>query len=149
MAESIIWSTPQPIFDALDKEFHFVIDLCADKGNAKCKRYLDRRRSLNESWDGDGYGFLNPPYGRDIADWVEKAATAHRYIVGFLPGRTNAPWWHNYVMQATEIRFVKRKVSFANEHGCKGVPPWGAIVAVWQWDAPIPLSVSSWDWRDS
>ena len=32
-------------------------------------------------------------------------------IVAFLPGRTNAPWWHEYVMQARELRFVRRKVS--------------------------------------
>jgi phage N-6-adenine-methyltransferase len=143
----MIWTTPQPIFDALDREFKFVIDLCADANNTKCNEYMSRLTSLEHSWDGEGWGWLNPPYGRDIAQWVAKASRAKRCIVGFLPGRTNAPWWHDYVLQATEIRFVRRKVSFANEEGCKGVPPWGAVVVIWQYDAPVPTSVSSWDWR--
>ena len=144
---ALIWTTPQPIFDALDREFHFVIDLCADEGNAKCEHWLERGSSLVSNWEGYGAAWLNPPYGREISEWTAKAAEAKRKVVGFLPGRTNAPWWHDHVMQASEIRFVRRKVSFANTEGCKGVPPWGAVVVIWEYDNLAPLSVVSWDWR--
>lgn len=144
----MIWSTPQPIFDVLNEEFEFVIDLCADHRNAKTVRYMPTAESLKCDWGGTGVAWLNPPYGKEIADWVRKAAATPRIIVGFLPGRTNAPWWHDYVMKAAEIRFVRRKVSFANEHGCKGVPPWGAVVAIWRpsWRGANPIC-KSWDWR--
>jgi phage N-6-adenine-methyltransferase len=143
----MIWTTPQPIFDALNREFRFVIDLCADEGNAKCPIWLGRETSLQSNWEGLGTAWLNPPYGRDIALWTKKANTTHRKIVGFLPGRTNAPWWHDDVMNAKEIRFVRRKVSFANIEGCTGVPPWGAVVVVWEYDCPCRLSAVSWDWK--
>lgn len=144
-----IYSTPQPVFDALNREFNFVVDLCADPDNAKCERRFPRETSLSHTWDGRGAAWLNPPYGKEIADWVRKAVDTKRLIVGFLPGRTNAPWWHDYVMRAREIRFVRRKVSFANRDGCKGVPPWGAVVAIWTpaWHGPNPQLVTSWDWR--
>jgi phage N-6-adenine-methyltransferase len=144
----MIWSTPQPIFDALDSEFHFSADLCADADNAKCSVWIPREKSLSEEWEGEGVAFLNPPYGKEITNWVAKAAYANRVIVGFLPGRTNAPWWHEYVMMASETRFVRRKVSFANGNGCKGVPPWGAVVAVWGLRGSEHfVEAKSWDWR--
>jgi phage N-6-adenine-methyltransferase len=150
LAGPIVWSTPQPIFDALDREFHFTIDLCADEGNAKCKSWLPRATSLESNWHGLGAAWLNPPYGKEITDWVRKVTRTHRKIVALIPGRTNAPWWHEYVMQAREIRFVRRKVSFANGNGCKGVPPWGACIVIWEWDCPVagPIAVS-WDYRTS
>ncbi|HXS60809.1 MAG TPA: DNA N-6-adenine-methyltransferase [Candidatus Sulfopaludibacter sp.] len=33
------WRTPQWLFDELNKEFNFDIDLCATKENSKCKNY--------------------------------------------------------------------------------------------------------------
>lgn len=34
-----MWATPQDFFDALDAEFHFTLDACAVKENAKCEAY--------------------------------------------------------------------------------------------------------------
>lgn len=145
----MIWTTPQPIFDALNKKFNFTIDLCADEGNAKCEKWIARESSLSSSWDGVGTGWLNPPYGREISMWTKKALESDRAIVGFLPGRTNAPWWHDHVMKAIEIWFVRRKVSFANPDGWKGVPPWGAVVVLWSpnWHGLFPRLCQSWDYR--
>jgi phage N-6-adenine-methyltransferase len=144
----MIWSTPQPIFDALDREFHFSIDLCADADNAKCPVWLPREKSLSVEWkDWQGWAWLNPPYGKEISAWTKKAADSGWPIVSFLPGRTNAPWWHDDVMRALQLRFVRRKVSFANGNGCKGVPPWGAAVAIFATHQEAPLVCTSWDWR--
>jgi len=38
------WETPQKIFDELDEEFGFNLDVCADEGNAKCERYYTEGR---------------------------------------------------------------------------------------------------------
>jgi phage N-6-adenine-methyltransferase len=146
------WTTPQRIFDALNAEFHFAVDLYADIDNHKVDRYFPRETSLSHTWDGKGWAWLNPPYGREISDWTKKAIKTNRGIVGFLPGRTNAPWWHDHVMRAWQLRFVWRKVSFANTEGCKGVPPWGSVVVIWDpnWRG-INLwpACTSWDWRNS
>ena len=33
------WGTPQDLFDALNKEFNFTLDPCADDKNHKCDKY--------------------------------------------------------------------------------------------------------------
>ncbi len=33
------WATPQALFDKLNEEFHFELDVCATSENAKCKKY--------------------------------------------------------------------------------------------------------------
>ena len=37
-SKSDLWETPQEIYDALDKEFGFMLDACALPENAKCDR---------------------------------------------------------------------------------------------------------------
>lgn len=67
------WSTPQELFDALDKRFQFTLDVCASDKNAKVKRYFTRELDgLGQSWGGERC-WMNPPYGREIGPWVEKA----------------------------------------------------------------------------
>ena len=66
------WSTPQELFDKLNKEFEFTLDPCADDDNHKCDKYYTRQQNgLLQSW-GKERVFCNPPYGRSIVDWVQK-----------------------------------------------------------------------------
>lgn len=72
------WFTPKPFFDELDREFHFTLDPCATKENAKCKKfYTAEQDGLAQEWTGERV-FCNPPYGRQIGRWVEKLATGGR-----------------------------------------------------------------------
>lgn len=69
------WETPQPLFDVLDAEFHFTLDVCADITNAKCSRFYSiPNNSLFKDWSSD-ICWMNPPYGRgvDVYSWVKKA----------------------------------------------------------------------------
>lgn len=67
------WATPQWLFDQLNEEFHFTLDVCADPQNAKCARYFTREQDgLSKEWDGTVW--CNPPYGRTIGLWVKKVA---------------------------------------------------------------------------
>ncbi len=34
-----VWSTPQWLFHALDREFGFTLDPCSDGANAKCRKH--------------------------------------------------------------------------------------------------------------
>lgn len=69
------WSTPQGLFDELNKAFNFTLDPCADSSNAKCDLfYSEKEDGLKQDWSGHRI-FMNPPYGREIGKWVEKAAT--------------------------------------------------------------------------
>ena len=48
-----LWETPQALFDELNREFHFGIDVCALPENAKCARYYTPEQDgLKQTWGG-------------------------------------------------------------------------------------------------
>lgn len=60
------WETPQDLFDELNKEFNFTIDVCANITNNKCKRYYTQiDNGLIQNWNNETV-WCNPPYGRKI-----------------------------------------------------------------------------------
>lgn len=70
-----MWATPQDFFDNLNNEFRFEIDVCATAENAKCKTfYTKEQNGLEMPWNG--VCWCNPPYGREIGKWVERAYTS-------------------------------------------------------------------------
>ena len=47
------WATPQKLFDDLNAEFHFTVDVAADDTNHKCERYYTiKDDGLSHSWGG-------------------------------------------------------------------------------------------------
>lgn len=67
-----LWATPKDFFDKLDDEFGFTLDACALPENAKCKTYYTPEQDgLAQPWEG--VVWCNPPYGRQIWQWVKKA----------------------------------------------------------------------------
>tara|TARA_Y100000401_G_scaffold55907_1_gene44278 strand:+ start:19707 stop:20198 length:492 start_codon:yes stop_codon:yes gene_type:complete len=125
------WATPNDLFEALDDEFGFTLDPCATDDNHKCKKYYTKETNgLIQDWR-DEVVFMNPPYGRAIGKWVEKAAheTAHQdcTVVCLIPARPDTKYWHNYIFPyASEIRFLKGRVKFGD--GAAGAPFPSAIV---------------------
>jgi len=110
------WATPQYLFDKLDEEFGFELDVCADETNHKVPRYYDKEANgLEQPWKG--VCWMNPPYGRTIGDWVKKAYESSRggaVVVYLLPARTDTKWWRDYVMRASELRFISGRVKFGD-----------------------------------
>ena len=116
MSNSNEWETPQDLFDKLDKEFHFTLDPCATKENAKCKKYFTKEKDgIRQIWK-DERVFMNPPYGREIGEWMKKAyeeSTRGCVVVCLVPARTDTNWWWDYAMKG-EIRFIRGRVRFKN-----------------------------------
>jgi phage N-6-adenine-methyltransferase len=111
--------TPSWLFQQLDSEFHFTIDLAASAENTKCPRYYDSQTdSLSQSWAGET-GFLNPPYGRKVGTWVKKAFQESRQpntvIVMLLYARTGTSWFHEWVLPYAEVRFLRSRLTFEGE----------------------------------
>jgi hypothetical protein len=45
--------TPQKLFDEIDAEFGFDLDVCATAANAKCRRYFSPEQDgLKQPWRG-------------------------------------------------------------------------------------------------
>lgn len=116
---TVEWGTPQGVFDVLDREFNFNLDPCATKQNAKCKKYFTLEDDgLSQTWSGSV--FMNPPYGRVIGHWVQKAFEASQggaTVVCLLPARTDTRWWHDYIMQSKDIRFIRGRLRFGDGEG--------------------------------
>ncbi len=111
------WSTPQKFYDQLHAEFDFNLDPAATDTNHKCPTYYTPEQDgLKMPWTGYR-AFCNPPYGREIGKWVEKAyneAQAGALVVMLLPARTDTGWWHDYVMKANEIRYIRGRLKFGD-----------------------------------
>jgi len=65
-SEQTDWETPDWLFDLLNSEFEFTLDVCATKENAKTSKYITpKENALTKDWNS-GVCWMNPPYGRDI-----------------------------------------------------------------------------------
>lgn len=108
------WATPQKLFDALDQEFHFTLDPCSTHENAKCqKHYTKEDDGLSKSWQGEVV-FCNPPYGKDLPQWVKKCyeESRHADVVMLIPARTDTRWFHDYVYHNAQIHFIRGRIKF-------------------------------------
>mgnify|MGYP001030497106 CR=1 FL=1 len=97
------WRTPKALYQALDAEFAFDDDPCPIGGTDGLKR----------EWGQCVY--MNPPYGHEITPWVKRAyehSLTGAVVVCLLPSRTDTRWWHEYVMKAREIRFIRGRLHF-------------------------------------
>lgn len=131
------WPTPRDTFAQLHREFNFTVDACASADNACIARYWDEGdEGLMQPWHHERV-WMNPPYGRQLPRWMAKAwneATAAELIVALVPSRTDTRWWHDYAMQASEIRFVRGRLRF---HGAVNCAPFPVSLIVWRGHAPL------------
>ena len=116
-SQRLDWQTPKEVYERLNDEFKFTCDPCPV--NPK----ID---GLTKDWGERN--FVNPPYGREIQKWVKKGyneAQKGKTVVFLIPSRTCSRWWHDYIMKADEIRFIKGRLKF------KGA----------KYDAPFPSCI--------
>lgn len=139
------WETPQELFDLLDREFKFSLDVCAVPSTAKCERYFTpQSNGLAQRWAGACW--MNPPYGREIVKWVERAyqtaAAGRGTVVCLVPARVDTRWWWDYARRS-EVRFLPGRLKFG---GAKNSAPFPSAVLIFRAGLPAPKTVY-WDWR--
>ena len=123
-----MWATPQEFYDELNKEFHFETDVCAIPENAKCENFFTPGiDGLKQEWSGTCW--CNPPYGREIGKWVEKAAKSRALTVMLIPARTDTKWFHDYIYNKAEIRFIRGRLKFG---GGKNSAPFPSMVVIFR-----------------
>lgn len=131
MSETVEWETPQELFDELNREFVLDSDVCATSENKKLEAFWSKGDdALSQDWTGLR-AWMNPPYGREIGKWIEKAATGGaQVVVALLPARTDTRWFHDYIYQKpnVEVRFLKGRVKF----GGKGPAPFPSCVVIFK-----------------
>ena len=121
------WATPEEFFEKLDWRFGpFDLDPCADPTNAKCANFFtEAENGLTKNWEGFT-SFINPPYGRGFDKWIQKSYEESRKedtrVVMLIPARTDTKYWHNYVMKADEVYFVKGRLKFGDSDNSAPFP---------------------------
>ena len=121
------YETPQSLFDQLDNVFGFGLDVCADDRNTKVPvNYLTKEDDgLAVDWSArfsDQPGLLttntawmNPEYGDQVPLWTAKAieqADKGVRTVALLGSRTDAAWFHDDVVRAEWVLFLRGRVRF-------------------------------------
>ena len=115
------WKTPKALYQALDAEFHFDCDPCPVK---------PKHDGLENEWGNVNY--VNPPYGNEITKWIKKGCQENlmgKTVVFLLPSRTDTRWWHDYIMKADEIRFIRGRLKFDDQ---KNSAPFPSAIAVFK-----------------
>lgn len=127
-----LWGTPQDLFDELDAEFHFDLDVCALPENAKCERYYTPEQDgLVQEWAGTCW--CNPPYGRQTGKWVKKASECGTTVVMLIPARTDTKWFHDYIYGKEEVRFLRGRLHFVSAGGAvMDAAPFPSMVVVFR-----------------
>lgn len=132
-SQSDDWATPRDLWAKLDAIYNFDVDAAASQANHLCLDWygLDhdnpkRRDGLNALWNGQRV-WINPPYGRIIAQWA-KAAQRHAdgggSVVMLLPSRTDTRWFHEYCLP-NDVEFIKGRLKFG---GSKVSAPFPSMI---------------------
>ena len=128
-SETVEWETPQALFDELHNVFNFQLDVCATARNHKVSSYFTKAQDgLVQQWTTSNW--MNPPYGREIYNWVKKAHE-NPLTVCLLPARTDTRWFHEFMYNnpKAELRFIKGRLKFS---GCANSAPFPSMIVIFR-----------------
>jgi phage N-6-adenine-methyltransferase len=138
-SKDMTWETPPEVFNPLNQEFQFTLDPCCVPETAKCKKYFTPiDNGLMQSWTGEVV-FVNPPYGREIKYWVEKSykeSLKGATVVMLIPARTDTNWFHTFIKDKAEVRFIKGRVRFLQDGKQKDSAPFPTMIVVYKNQTP-------------
>lgn len=162
------WQTPQALFDKLNDEFNFDVDVAASEKNSKCNRFIDQyldaldreygwniysvtQGSLNHKTTGRCW--MNPPYSRgNIDKFVKKAFEESQKgctVVGLVKFDPSVSWFKKWIYgKAHEVRMCYKRVRFINPDTGKqaGNPTFPSAIIVWKPGIPEKTEFSMFYW---
>ena len=145
------WRTPKELFDLLDNQFHFTLDPASTHDNALCKKHFTKEEDgLLQDWSNDVV-WLNPPYGREIGAWIEKAYNEMikgAKVVCLIPSRTSPVWFHVNVKKAKEIWFIKGRIQFTHPNIEEtNSPDFDSLIVIFDKFRGQQPVIRFWDWK--
>lgn len=134
------WMTPEAVFRPVHEVCHFDLDACAtDADAARLSRFIDPETdALRVRWADRGKRvWCNPPYGRGIDQWLEKAAKACLegcdLVTLMINANTDTKYWRTWVADwphCFAVVFIQPRVKFDRPDGEKAhhAPKGSALV---------------------
>ena len=125
-----VWFTPPAIFDALSVDFD--LDPATIPGGIP---WIPARHTYSEVDDGliqpwHGRVWLNPPYSNP-RPWIQRLAQ-HNNGIALLPADTATSWWHDYVITARALCFIRGRLRFIrNDAGLETSARFPSVLAAW------------------
>ncbi len=134
------WMTPAAIFDPVQSMCQFDLDACAtDATAARVAQFIGPETdALSVRWADHGKRvWCNPPYGRGIDRWLEKASKACLdgcdLVVVMINANTDTKYWRAWVADNPNcfaVVFIQPRVKFDRPDGEKShhAPKGSALV---------------------
>ena len=127
-SETPEWNTPPAIIEKVLQVLGAIdLDPCSDNKNhpnvtAKY-HFTVEDNGLGQPWIGKVY--MNPPYGREIDDWVEKLCNEYEKggvdeAIALVPARTDTKWWYRF--RDYPICFVYGRLKFGSAENSAPFP---------------------------
>tara|TARA_R110000787_G_scaffold267173_1_gene373478 strand:+ start:939 stop:1460 length:522 start_codon:yes stop_codon:yes gene_type:complete len=152
VAEKDLWQTPQELFDAIDQEFDFSVDLCASKDNKLCRQFFSEEDSaLIEEWCffTNTSCFINPPYSQTELFMKRSAEQAKKHnltVVAVVNANTDTKWFSDAVKSANEVRLLTGRIGFIKPDGKKASGnPKGQCLIIWRGNCKTPCQITMVD----
>src|SRR5262249_10953978 len=127
------WNTPEKIISMVEQVGTIGLDPATDASNPVGARafYHPADDGLERIWAGFGLVYCNPPYGREIGDWMRKArreALAGAEIIMLVPARPDTAWWQDNIRSAAAVCFWRGRVKFV---GAESGAPFPSALIYW------------------
>lgn len=138
-AKTTTWLTPPHIIEALGGPDSFDLDPCAHPGWPTAKRGICLPDDgLAAQWEGRV--FLNPPYGRETFDWLDRLADHDRGTALVFARTETSGFFRSVWPRASALLFLEGRLHFHRPDGARAVETSGApsvLVAYGLSDATI------------
>lgn len=138
-ADSDEFGTPDYIYNALNEEFQFTIDVAATAQNTKCAKFFTKEdNGLLQSWANEVV-WCNPPYSRgNVKDFATKALVETQQLecltaVLLVPTKTEQDWFQNF-RSYFEVRFIRGRVKFIGGKTSARDTHMLVIYRTWKWN---------------
>ena len=163
------WETPDDLFDVLNEEFGFDVDVAATEENTKCKQFISEGTdALNWPWLAPPpismccAAWCNPPYAKPLP-WVKKAyEQVCKYpgsVAAVLLNMDSSTKWYQFCFEnASEIRiFTKGRIKFfppaelmppGGEDDLPGGKKSSILVIFRKKQSLAPCHIWHWDWQE-
>ena len=135
-SDSNEWYTPLYVTNFLEVKYgKIILDPCAAKTTTIGEiNYTIEDDGLSKEWDKKVV-FVNPPYGREIQEWVKKSMLQQKkynnIIILLIPARTDTTYWHDFIFPYySEIYFIKGRIKFETVHGVGESAPFPSAIIV-------------------
>lgn len=125
-SDSAEWYTPQDVITRVERVLGAIsLDPCAnsEKTVPAKRHYTAEDDGLSQKWAGSVY--MNPPYGREIAPWVEKLCGEHasgavREAIALVPARVDTEWFRMF--RDFAVCFLNGRLKFSGHENSAPFP---------------------------